>query len=190
ANQMDALWVPSSHTKTMFENAGVTVPISVIPWPIGTPPPAPRGLPEGEVYDLDRRPLFSRKLAAIARFCEEGYDWSRWLSQNAAPLAGQWLLSRLRTRPRNIPTPPEAPLVCVAQDVPRKGLPVLLSEWMEFKRQADAGRWLLIVKSNPIDPATPLRAFVLHFWEMVQALKRQLRVPQAGVYLWTGDLSE
>ena len=38
AGQMDALWVPSSHTRAMFEMAGVVVPIREIPWPISTPP--------------------------------------------------------------------------------------------------------------------------------------------------------
>ena len=190
ANQMDALWAPSAHTKTRFEAAGVTVPIRVIPWPIAAPPASPSGLPEGEVYDLDRRPRFARGLASMARFCEERFGWSRWLTQHAAPAAAQRLLAGLRTRSRKIPAPRQNALLCVAQEVPRKGLPLLLSEWMEFKRQADASRWLLILKSSPVNPAKPRAEFVLRFWEQLQALKRQLLVPHAGVYLWTGDLSE
>jgi glycosyltransferase involved in cell wall biosynthesis len=189
ANQMGALWAPSTHTKTMFEAAGVTVPIRVIPWPIAAPPSAPEGLPEGEVYELDRRPWFARGLASMARFCEERFGWSRWLTQHAAPAAGKRLLAGLRISSRRIPSPQQNALLCVAQDVPRKGLALLLSEWMEFKRQADAERWLLILKSSPVDPAKPRAEFVLRFWEQAQALKRQLLVRQAGVYLWTGDLS-
>jgi glycosyltransferase involved in cell wall biosynthesis len=61
---------------------------------------------------------------------------------------------------------------------------------MEFKRRAPAEPWTLILKSTPIDPNVSRFDFVSRFWEQVQALKRQLSVSQARVYLWAGDLSE
>jgi hypothetical protein len=77
----------------------------------------------------------------------------------------------------------------VAPDVPRTALLLLLSEWMEFKTRPEAAGWTLILKTSPIDPAMPRFDLVMKFWEHVQALKRQLRVNRAGVYLWAGALA-
>jgi glycosyltransferase involved in cell wall biosynthesis len=189
ANRMDALWAPSTHIKEAFQAAGVVTPIRVIPWPIRVPPPQKEGLPNGEVYDLDRSPWLSGSLLALARFREPRFRWSRWLTQHGAPRAAARLLARLRTPAHRIPLPHERALLCVAQDVPRKGLLLLLSEWMEFKRQSEAKPWVLIVKTTPINPQTPKFDFVIRFWEHVQALKRQLWVDQADVFLWTGNLA-
>jgi glycosyltransferase involved in cell wall biosynthesis len=189
ANRMDALWAPSSHTKTVFEQAGVTVPIRVVPWPIGAPEAPPPGLPDGDVYDLDRHPRCGRLLVALGRFREPRFRWSRWLMNYAGPRAVDTLLTCLR-RPAALAQPRMQTLLCVAQDVPRKGLLLLLSEWMEFKRRPEAATWSLIVKSTPIDPQTSRFDFVARFWEHVLALKRQLRVDRADVQLWAGDLSE
>src|SRR5438128_1767526 len=136
ANQMDALWAPSSHTKEVFKKAGVTVPIRVVPWPISVPTETGDGLPNGMVYDLDRQPWFAGTWLGLARFREERFGWSRWLARHAGPAAARALLAQLQMHPHAIPN--SNVLLCVAQDVPRKGLPVLLSEWMEFKRQAEA----------------------------------------------------
>jgi glycosyltransferase involved in cell wall biosynthesis len=189
ANQMSALWAPCTHTKHVFEAAGVRVPICVLPWPIAAPGPQPPGLPAGEIYDLDRRPLLAPILAGLARFRETRFRWSRWLMMHGGPHAAPRLLAELRTTAQAIPCPEEHALLCVAQDVPRKGLLLFLSEWMEFKRREHAAPWRLILKSTSIDPRLPRFDFVTRFWDHVQALKRQLGVVQAGVYLWTGDLS-
>jgi glycosyltransferase involved in cell wall biosynthesis len=189
ANAMDALWAPSSHTKAVFEAAGVTVPIRVVPWPIRTPGPTPAGLPDGTVYDLDRQPWFGDTLLAAARFKANRWPWSRRLMERLRPKAAAVLLGRLRSAPRAVVNPAERALLCVAQDVPRKGLLLFLSEWLEFKRRREAAPWTLILKTTPIDPRTPSFDFVTRFWRHVQNLRRQLGVARAGVYLWTGDLS-
>jgi glycosyltransferase involved in cell wall biosynthesis len=188
ANRMDALWAPCTHTRTVFEEAGVTVPIRVIPWPIRTPTAQPDGLPDGEVYDLDRQAWYVAPLVGLARFHEPRFRWSRWLTRQGGPRAAARVLSVLRSSPQAILAPREHALLCVAQDVPRKGLLLFLSEWMEFKRRAPDSPWALILKSTPIDPRTSQFEFVARFWEHVQALKQQLGVRQAGVYLWAGDL--
>jgi len=190
ANRMTAIWAPCSHTKGVFETAGVTVPIRVIPWPIRTPSLPSGRLPDGEIYDLDRRPWLASSLVKLARFQEPRFRWSRWLMRNAVPQIAARLLARWRITSQVIPAPRDFALLCVAQDVPRKALLLLLSEWMEFKRRPLAEPWSLILKSTPIDPQTPQFTFVSRFWEHVQALKSQLGVSRAKVYLWTGDLSE
>jgi hypothetical protein len=189
ANRMDALWLPSSHTRDVFAAAGVTVPMQVIPWPVRIPGAAPTSLPDGTVYDLDRQPFFAATLRNAAHFDGNRYAWSRRLMTQVRPKASAYLVDRLRSTPRAIANPAERALLCVAQDVPRKGLLLFLSEWMEFKRRREAAPWTLILKTSPINPRTPAFDFVMHFWEHVQALRRQLHVARAGVYLWTGDLS-
>jgi hypothetical protein len=79
ANAMDALWLPSTHTRAVFADAGVTVPMTVIPWPIRAPEPAGGHLPDGTVYDLDRRPWAAPGLVCGARFPGNRFRWSRAL---------------------------------------------------------------------------------------------------------------
>jgi glycosyltransferase involved in cell wall biosynthesis len=189
ANRMDALWTPTSHTREMFERAGVDVPVRIIPWPITMPCVGDSTLPEGTVYDLDRSPWFARRLVNLARFREDQFGWAQWLARNVGPLAAKSVLAGLRSPAEAIPRPRDHALLCVAQDVPRKGLPLLLSEWMEFKRQAEAAPWSLILKTSSVDAAIPLFDLVSYFWEHVQGLKRQLHVVHAGVYLWAEDLA-
>src|SRR5262249_10272869 len=142
----------------------------------------------GAVYDLDRAPWLADSLVRCARFQGNRFRWSRRLMQRIRPPIANHILLRLRTESAAIPEPAERALLCVAQDVPRKGLLLFLSEWLEFKRRPEAAPWSLVLKTSPIDPHTPAFDFVVRFWEHVQALKRQLRVPQASVYLWTGAL--
>ncbi len=189
ANAQDALWVPSTHTRTVFAEAGVTVPITVLPWPIKAPVAIGDGLPQGEVYALDRAPWLADGLVCCARFEGNRFRWSRRLMRQIGPPIARHLLSQLRTESAAIPTPADYALLCVAQDVPRKALLLFLSEWLEFKCRAEADPWSLILKSSPINPQTPAFDFVMRFWEHVQALQRQLGVRQAKVYLWTGALT-
>jgi glycosyltransferase involved in cell wall biosynthesis len=188
ANTMDVIWAPCTSTKRAFDQAGVTVPVRVVPWPIRPPAASPSGLPGGCVYDLDRRPWLAGSLVQCARLPSGGPPWLRRLQASASPRAATLVLNRLRSSPRAIPSPREQALLCVAQDVPRKGLLLFLSEWMEFKRRPEAQPWTLILKTSPIDPRTPPFDFVLRFWDHVQSLRRQLRVDRSRVYLWTGQL--
>ena len=125
----------------------------------------------------------------LRRLPVRGPGWARRWGQSLAARAAESLLSQLRLSARAIPNPHTHALLCVAQDVPRKALLLLLSEWLEFKRRPEAAPWVLVVKCSPANPATPAFALVARFWEHLQALKRQLRVDRAGVYLWTNDLS-
>jgi hypothetical protein len=188
-NQMDALWLPTTHTKEVFEASGVTVPIRVVPWPIPIPLGSEYGLPQGEVYDLDRGPLFATALTAIGRIKEERFRITRWLKNHGGPWARSRLLDGLLSSSGAISEPAKTAFLCVAQDVPRKGLALFLSEWLEFKRRPESKPFSLILKTYPIDPRTPKFDFVIRFWKHVRALKRQLGVEAARVFLWTGDLA-
>jgi glycosyltransferase involved in cell wall biosynthesis len=188
-NHLDALWVESTHTRDLFKAAGVRVPIRLIPWPVRTSPALPRGLPEGFVYDTDRRPPLARVLTHALRLQKLRVNGLRWLTEALGARSATRFLHGIRRPSRDLPEPAEQTLVCVAQDVPRKGLLLLLSEWMEFKRRPEAARWSLLFRSYPCKEIRPVD-FVVRFWSYVQALKRQLQVEQAKVYLWGDGLDD
>jgi glycosyltransferase involved in cell wall biosynthesis len=187
-NKMDAAWVNSSRTRAAFEAAGATVPVRVVPWPVRAAPVADPGLPPGKVYNLDRRPWLGQPLVELARVRGNRYGWSRQLMAWIGPRAVREVLRSFRTSPRRIEHPSQKALVCVAQDVPRKGLLLFLSEWLQFKRRPEGNAWSLILKTTSIDPRTTEFDLVYRFWSHVQVLKRQLHVGRAGVYIWTGNL--
>jgi hypothetical protein len=178
-NGMDALWLPSTHTRECFIRGGVRVPITVVPWPISKLDPRP-GLPDGFVYDLDRRSVGMRLVMSVGDHLPRRLTHHSW----------QLVLDRLKVSSAGIPDPEQRAFICVAQDAPRKALPLLLAEWMEFKRRPEREAWSLILKTSPLDPSTAEFCFVMKFWECVEALKRQLDVRRAGVYLWNADLPE
>jgi hypothetical protein len=188
ANRMDRLWTASKHAKAVFRNLGVNIPIQVIPWPVEAPAPPPAGLPDGSVYDLDRCLHSTHSLVWCAAFKARWFRWSRRLADVITKRAGARLLKQWTVPARSIPGGGTRSFLCVAQDVPRKGLPLLLAEWMEFKRRPEATDWSLILKSKPYCPATSRHEFVANFWQNVQTLKRQTGVPQAGIYLWVEDM--
>jgi glycosyltransferase involved in cell wall biosynthesis len=189
AQQMDALWAPSTHTAQVFKEAGISTPIAVVPWPMKAPAPAAERLPDGDVYDLDRHPTGAKAMVSLVRFHAAGMRRARRLLHRIAPAVSNSMLRWLKISPSEIKDPQNRTFLCVAQDVPRKALLLLLSEWMEFKTRPEAAGWSLILKTSPIDPAMPRFDLVMKFWEHIQALKRQLSVPRAGVYLWTGALT-
>jgi hypothetical protein len=189
ANAMDALWLPSTHTKNVFEKAGVIIPTRVVPWPIEIPSRVGEGLPDGEVYNLDRESVPLAALASVGSFREDRFGFTRRLGKAVGPPSQVLFLRRLRASGQRLAGSAEKSFLCVAQDVPRKGLLLFLSEWMEFKRLKEGQPWRLILKTSPIDPHLPSFDFVLRFWSHVRALKRQLRVPRAEVFLWVGDVA-
>jgi hypothetical protein len=189
ANRMDALWVPSTHTRNVFQAAGVRVPIRIIPWPLSVVRRRAGELSHGEVFDLDRRLHSTATLATCATLDGSDFRGVRALMRRLRPIAARAVLSQLRTSPEAIPLARERAFLCVAQDCPRKALRLLLSEWLEFKRRPEGAPWSLLLKSSPQNHTTPAVELVVHFWRQVQALKRQLGVRRASVYLWTGDLT-
>src|SRR5262249_17805964 len=183
-NRMDAIWVPSQHTRAAFENAGVTAPLRVIPCRVGVSGRVKSGVPQGEMYDLDRRPPFAASIYRLARFRLDGFRASRWLLNKTGPRLADALRRRLRTSPRRISTPRERTLLCVGEDLPYKGLRLLLAEWMEYRRRTREGPSILAIRTTSRSPAVPCRDLVLPFWQHVQSLKRQLGVRRAGVFLF------
>jgi glycosyltransferase involved in cell wall biosynthesis len=186
-NAMDALWVPTTHTRDLFAAAGVTAPLCVIPCPLSVP--APDELPQGELYHLDRAPLWGAGLARIARFKGNRFRLSRRLMQSVGPGVTRSLLARQRIAPQALTASPDPTVACFAQDGERNGLWLLLAEWMEFKRRTEAAPWRLVLQTGALDWRLPVSDLILPCWEHVQALKRQLGVDRSDVFLWTGEPS-
>jgi hypothetical protein len=116
------------------------------------------------------------------------FGWSRRAARLIASGAGNCYLNHLRATSGAIPDVGAKSFLCVAQDVPRKGLLLFLSEWLEFKHCRDARSWSLILKSMPYNTGVSKFDFVSKFWRHIRNLKRQLRIDRAHVYLWTSDL--
>jgi hypothetical protein len=187
-NAMDALWVPSTHTRDVFTAAGVTAPVRVIPCPLPVSA-SDRGIhPAGELYHLDRAPLFAAALARIARFKGNRSRLSRALMQRIGPGVMRSLLARLRVTPQACAASPGETIACFVQDGERNGLWLLLAEWMEFKRRTEAAPWRLVLQTGAFDWRLPRSDLVLACWEQIQALRRQLGVDRPDVYLWTGEM--
>jgi hypothetical protein len=189
ANEMDALWLPSLHTKNVFMKAGVTVPMRVIPWPLEIPEQVGEGLPGGQLYRMDQNSLPLAGFATVGALQEDRFNWTRRLTSMTGPAAQKLFLQRLRTSSQKLARSLPDTFLCVAQHVPRKALLLFLSEWMEFKRYKEAGPWRLILKTSSIDPSKATFDLVSYFWHHLQALKKQLRVPRSEVYLWADDLT-
>jgi hypothetical protein len=189
ANVLHALWVCSRHTRRTLEQGGLTVPVRVVPWPLEDGQarrgevPASDSCPREPLFALDRWPPGGRLLARSLRFRANPFPGSGWLLDRLRPGAIRRFLGSLRQRTASLfngrPT-----LVCLAPDVPRSCLLMLLSEWLEFKRLPQAGPWSLILRIPTALGQNDLAELVLRFWEHVQALKRQLRVGHSGVSLW------
>jgi hypothetical protein len=102
------------------------------------------------------------------------------------PACERLALASWRCRARKLLAGRAPFVLCLARDALREGARLLIAEWMEYRRRAPGNPWSLVVRTGPSDGASRF-GFVSPFWEQVQALKRQLGVRRAGVYLWDGD---
>jgi hypothetical protein len=184
ANAMDALWVPNAHSKRAFERAGVTVPLRIAPCPVCLAKRPDHDVSEGAAYDLNRRPLFSERLIHLARF-RGNLLRLQGLTRQVGPMVGRFAVKQLECDAETIFS--SSPLLlCAGRDEPRQALRLLLAEWMEFRRRAPNDSWSLLIHTAP-GPKTPRFDLVIPLWEHVQALKRQLGIQQARVFLWNSE---
>jgi glycosyltransferase involved in cell wall biosynthesis len=189
ANSMDALWVPSEQLREILRSSGVSVPVRVIPRPIRVAPGQPGGLPDGEVYALDRRPFITSNLLAWLRSSEDRLPGCRWLAKRASPRMNGRLLTHLRCPSAALEKPGQRAFLCVAENVAQERLMLLLGEWLKFKSRTEGAPWSLILKIMPADSQSAVSELVNHLWEYVQTLKRKLGVLRADVHLWPSDLN-
>jgi hypothetical protein len=103
------------------------------------------------------------------------------------PLCARIALSRWRIPLAEVLRSPRPYLFCPAEDVVRGGLRLLTTEWMECRARGGAAGWRLVLGLPAPQSARNLFDLVHPFWEQVQALKRLLRVRQAGLCLWVGS---
>jgi hypothetical protein len=140
----------------------------------------------GEVYALDRRLPFGERINGLARFRGGRWTATRWLTNSAAPCLTKLAVRSWRGRPADVLASQRPFLLCLTREDLREGLRLLLGEWMEFRRQSSAALDLVLRTCLP-ESARSTFEFVAQYWEQVQALKRQLGVRRAGVYLWLRD---
>jgi hypothetical protein len=78
-------------------------------------------------------------------------------------------------------------VLCLSREALREGLRILVAEWMEFRRVNRNVKLDLVIRARASDPRQSTFDLVSQYWDHVQALKRQLGIPRAGIYLWLRD---
>ncbi len=156
--------------------------------------PAPEGPgdpPEiaGALYALDRRPRLGGWWSTLARFRGSYLFVTRLVTRFVAPLAGVLAVRGWRVSPAEVLGTGTPFLLCLTRETLREGVPLLLAEWMEFRRAVPAAALNLVVRVSP--PAKgSVFGLVAPLREQVRALGRQLGVPRSGVYLWVREADD
>ncbi len=168
---LDHIFVPSPWQKTIVEALGLEVPISVLPWPhaFDDQPtdhdlrPAPNGRiamhklwsssEVQDVRDLDRH--YYNSLDKLEKLQKAFAPKERMLKQQEVSLGD--VLSRY-----------DGYAFAIQTDAPRKGLPVLLSEWCRYRATAKKNL-ALIVRFSPLDIALGKAALLQKFSEIALA---------------------
>jgi hypothetical protein len=143
----------------------------------------------GELYALDRRLPFGERLNGLARFRGGRWAVTRWLT-GFAPRLAELSAWTWRARPAAVLDSRTPFLLCLTRESLREGLRLLVAEWMEFRRAAPGAALDLVLRACPPSSGQSTFDFVAQYWEQVQALKRQLGVRRAGVYLWVRDADD
>jgi hypothetical protein len=144
----------------------------------------------GEVYALDRGLPFGERINALAGFRGQRWLVTRWWTNSVAPRLSDLAVRSWRARPERILRSKTPFLLCLSREPVRDGLKLLVSEWMEFRRAVPAATLHLVLRVAPPGRKQTLFDFLAAYWEQVQALKRQLSVPRAGIYLWVRDADD
>jgi hypothetical protein len=196
AGLMDQIWVPTDWQRNIvaewMRNAGCASDIRVVPWPHETPDtPAPRA---------DRAPRLAvhriltaaelEHLAAIEETCEARLRIPRFgprIARGGQRHRKHTVLDGT-TFELDLGAPPGPLAFAVQTDVPRKGLPVLISEWLRFHcTYPDA---ILLLKLSSIDVSKDRT--VLHTWlsRTVRRLNTSSAVPAGGILVCYDRLTD
>jgi len=141
----------------------------------------------GVLFALDRQVPFGERFNALARFRGGSWNVTRWITRYVPPRLAALALRRWRASAAEVLASGTPYLLCLAREALREGLRILLAEWMEFRRATPGVNLDLVIRVRVSDPRQSVFDFVSQYWDQVQALKRQLGVPRAGVFLWLRD---
>lgn len=188
---MDRLWSPSTWQREAMRKATGRTDIAVVPWPqrrrgtafatggalAGVRAHRAMSAKELRNYELRVRPPGQSELEKEAeeRAYLAGID-ERFGFQNS-PLLTQALADEGNT------------FLCVQTDAVRKGMPVLLSGWMRFKKQPEGRNARLLIKASSID--VTMDQSRLHFHLSLAVLRAAARagVPDPNVFFVYDRLS-
>lgn len=138
----------------------------------------------GDLYALDRRLPAAGAWNDLARFRGSSLAVTRWLTRAVAPRAAHVALASWRVDPSVLLAAEQPFFLCLSHEAMRDGLRLLVAEWMEFRRLEPAAEFNLVLRACPPSPSQSAFEFVAPYWEQVQALKGQLGVRYAGLFLW------
>ena len=196
AGLMDQIWVPTDWQRKIvmewMRQVGRDTDVRVVPWPQETPdiPAAPSDwAPRLAVH----RVLGTAELEQLA-MTEETCQ-----ARQRVPRFGPWIVAGAQRRLRhrvldgtacelNLGAPPGALAFAVQTDVPRKGLPVLISEWLQFRRTfPDA---ILLLKLSSIDVFKDRTALHIRLSRMVHRLSASAGGPDDGIFVCYDRLTD
>ena len=189
---MDELWAPSTWQAALLERETGRSNIAVVPWPQGIEPfcRAPR---EG-VLDLKAHP--PQRLDQLANYLLR-------LSSDPARRAEQDYEQAEHECGRSLRFDPDASpslhqvidgdgdvFLAVQTDAPRKGLPLLLAAWLQFRQTPEGANAKLVIKMSSIDVTIDKYRLHFHMSLAVRRPMRRLSLADAGVYFVYDRLSE
>jgi glycosyltransferase involved in cell wall biosynthesis len=184
--QMDALWVPNTHTMEALEAVGVSIPIKVIPCPPAVPASEVIAPPPCDLLDFDRSLPCERFWNWAARFQGARFGGTRFLMRWVGPVLQQIVRASWRVPRAGLPT--RRPYVlCLAPDEPRHSLRWLLSEWAEFLKDRQDAPWDLVIRTCPARPDQRSIPALAALCQHVRALQHQFRLDKARVLISPGD---
>lgn len=175
---MDTIWAPSSYLHTVFTSWNLGRPCAEIPWPWNLRPNfLEAAVPELPLISLDRFPLHAGRSRQIYRLLNKWKPISDFIYNQLEQVLLDELIA-LQGRP----------LLSIMQNAPRKGLPVLASEWIRFKRFTRSKTPLVLKVSginssqSPLDVATETA-------ELFYSVKMRGGIGLTDAYLYVGNLS-
>lgn len=157
--EMDAMWIPSRFMENAIREAGFDRTVTVIPWPH-------RRQENVDPYTGD--------LPDTLRV--DDYIRTKKFRTRTIPF------EQMKSGHKNV-------FLSITQNVARKGLTVLLSEWLRFKTQFDDSSALLIKLSSFITGKTN-EQHLLPIAQQVSSLAHRFSASPTDVYLCHATLSE
>lgn len=181
---MDRVWAPSSWQSNFMREITGRVDIPVIPWPqvaAATPDAVARArlapvrahhamtLDELRNYHLRASPPGMREVEKVAeqRAFESGVNHR--FDPGRSPSVTEILNSH------------SGKFLAVQTDAPRKGLPILLTSWLLFKRRPEGKRAKLLIKLSSLDVGVDLFRIHFHASLAVRRAKERFGVAEPGV---------
>jgi glycosyltransferase involved in cell wall biosynthesis len=193
---MDLIWVPTEWQRDVLSLNGFTGPVRVVPWP-HAPFTEQRRVATSRIDTLPVYPVCSdqalRAIRAVdATFLQiAGYRQFRTVQRTAAFLyqLKKTAVERSCGRYRELRRDADVVLLSIQNDAARKGLALLVSEWLDYLRTAKR-RPMLLVKYGSLNVWADVPSLHYGVSTMVRALMRRAAVDDSRIFFTYANLDE